>query len=118
MRTVDRITSWDGDGDGRVTADEIPYHFQVNIARGELTGLMAGGGGGNLANAAAPQSMSTPGRPRSRQGLEWFRQMDRNRDGDISHREFLGPRTQFDRLDRDQDGLIDAEEAGAAAGDR
>ncbi len=33
MRTVDRVMSWDGDGDGRVSADEIPYHFQVTIAR-------------------------------------------------------------------------------------
>ena len=37
--------------------------------------------------------------------------MDRNRDGDVSRREFLGPRAEFDRLDRDHDGLIDAEEA-------
>jgi EF hand len=37
--------------------------------------------------------------------------MDRNRDGDISRREFLGPRADFDRLDRDRDGLIDAQEA-------
>ena len=36
MRTVDRVMSWDGDGDGRVSADEIPYHFQVTIARGGL----------------------------------------------------------------------------------
>ena len=40
--------------------------------------------------------------------------MDRNRDGDVSRREFLGPRDQFDRLDRDNDGLIDADEARAA----
>jgi hypothetical protein len=40
--------------------------------------------------------------------------MDRNRDGDVSRREFLGPREAFDRLDRDRDGLIDPEEAAAA----
>ena len=38
MRTVDRVMSWDGDGDGRVSADEIPYHFQVTIARSGLAG--------------------------------------------------------------------------------
>jgi len=40
--------------------------------------------------------------------------MDRNRDGDLSPREFLGPRTAFDRLDTDGDGLVDAREAERA----
>jgi hypothetical protein len=40
--------------------------------------------------------------------------MDRNKDGDVSRREFLGPRERFERLDRDRDGLIDADEAAAA----
>jgi hypothetical protein len=48
----------------------------------------------------------------------WFRKMDRNRDGDISPKEFLGTREQFRRLDLDGDGLIslaEAERAEAAA---
>jgi hypothetical protein len=40
--------------------------------------------------------------------------MDRNRDGDVSRREFLGTREQFERLDRDHDGLIGPGEADAA----
>jgi hypothetical protein len=44
--------------------------------------------------------------------------MDRNHDGDVSRREFLGPRDQFDRLDRDKDGLIDPDEARAASVDK
>ena len=40
MGTVDRVISWDSDGDGRVSADEIPYHFMVTIARGSLPGLL------------------------------------------------------------------------------
>jgi Ca2+-binding EF-hand superfamily protein len=44
-------------------------------------------------------------------GPEWFRRMDRNYDGDVSWREFLGPRTLFDRLDTDHDGLLSPEEA-------
>ncbi|WP_406699076.1 hypothetical protein V5E97_09375 [Singulisphaera sp. Ch08] len=81
MRTVDRITSWDGDGDGRVTADEIPYHFQVNIARGEFTGLTGAGVG--VANPAIG-SLVSPKPAALTAGPDWFRQMDRNRDGDIS----------------------------------
>lgn len=103
MRTVDRVTSWDGDHDGQVTPDEIPYHFQVTIARGALSGLAVAGSPMVAAHRAGPA-----------EGPDWFRLMDRNHDGDVSHREFLGPRDQFNRLDRDQDGLIDSAEAGAA----
>jgi len=109
MRTVDRVMSWDGDGDGRVTPDEIPYHFQVTIARSGLAGL-----GGAGANPAAPRPMVATRPAGSAVGPEWFQKMDRNHDGDISRREFLGPRDQFERLDRDKDGLIDPDEARAA----
>jgi hypothetical protein len=37
--------------------------------------------------------------------------MDRNGDGDVSPREFLGSREDFRRIDADGDGLISAEEA-------
>ena len=60
MRTVDRIMSWDGDADGRVSPDEIPYHFQVNIARSGLSGLIGDG-----VAFPAPGRWSRP-RPRSR----------------------------------------------------
>ena len=110
MRTVDRVMSWDADGDGRVSAEEIPYHFQATIARGGVPGLT----GENVAGTA-PRSMSAGRGDDSRAGPDWFQKMDRNHDGDVSRREFLGPREQFDRLDRDDDGLIDPEEAKAAA---
>ena len=44
----------------------------------------------------------------------WFLKMDRNGDGDVSLREFLGPIELFRRLDRDGDGLISPAEAGLA----
>lgn len=43
--------------------------------------------------------------------VEWFRLMDRNRDGDVSRREFTGPPAAFDRLDQDHDSLISPQEA-------
>ncbi|MGO9470345.1 MAG: hypothetical protein ACLQVF_40130 [Isosphaeraceae bacterium] len=109
MRTVDRVMSWDGDGDGRVSADEIPYHFQVRIARSGLTGLTGAG----VADTGV-RSMGTT----QAAGPDWFVKMDRNHDGDVSRREFLGPRDQFDRLDRDKDGLIDPDEATAGSGEK
>jgi Ca2+-binding EF-hand superfamily protein len=111
MRAVERVTSWDRDGDGRVSADEIPYHFQVSIARSGLSGLTGEG-----MAAFAPRAMAAERGAGAAVGPEWFQKMDRNHDGDVSRREFLGPREQFDRLDRDTDGLIDAEEARAAQG--
>lgn len=44
-------------------------------------------------------------------GPVWFRGMDRNRDGDVSRREFLGTEDAFQKHDRDGDGLISAAEA-------
>ncbi len=111
MRTVDRVMSWDGDGDGRVSPDEIPYHFQVTIARGGLSGLTGDGDGHPAPVGRWPRL--EPAAPAA--GPDWFQKMDRNHDGDVSRREFLGPRDQFDRLDRDNDGLIDPDEARAAA---
>jgi Ca2+-binding EF-hand superfamily protein len=114
MRTVDRVMSWDANGDGRVAADEVPYHFQVNIARSGLAGLT----GDAIVNQGGPRTMSAARTGEPATGPDWFQKMDRNHDGDVSRREFLGPRDQFDRLDRDDDGLIDPIEAKAAAAAR
>ena len=110
LRTLERVTSWDGDSDGRVSADEIPYHFQVNITRGGLIGLT-----GEAMAAPVARPMAATGEAGQAAGPIWFQKMDRNHDGDVSRREFLGPRDVFDRLDRDTDGLIDADEASKAA---
>ena len=40
--------------------------------------------------------------------------MDRNLDGDVTWKEFLGPRHVFEELDADHDGLIDPVEAERA----
>ena len=61
-------------------------------------------------NAGVPAPRATP----TTDGPAWFRKMDRNQDGDLSWREFLGTRQVFDRLDLDHDGLITVKELAAA----
>ncbi len=43
--------------------------------------------------------------------IEWFQTMDRNRDGDVSRREFTGSIEIFSKLDQNRDALISPEEA-------
>jgi Ca2+-binding EF-hand superfamily protein len=103
---VARVLSWDRDGDDHIRSDEIPHHYQLSIGRGQV-----GVGGMSAIRTAA---MGSPAARAPALGPNWYRKMDRNRDGDISRREFLGARADFERLDGDHDGLIDAQEASSA----
>jgi Ca2+-binding EF-hand superfamily protein len=105
--TLDRVATWDRNGDSRIAADEIPHVYQLTLGRGQLAGI------GNP-GIAFSGNREMAGREPANAGPNWFRRMDRNRDGDISPREFRGPKAQFDRLDRDKDGLIDASEAAGS----
>jgi Ca2+-binding EF-hand superfamily protein len=99
----ERLASFDRDGDGQVTAAEVPRRFELSLAQvPPPLGFVVGGDPGGAT------------RPVPAAGPRWFRQMDSNHDGDLSPREFLGPRADFLRLDADKDGLIDAREASAA----
>jgi Ca2+-binding EF-hand superfamily protein len=101
---VARVKSWDRNGDGLIRSDEIPHHYQLSIARGQITAV-------GMNRFMAREVMTAPDSRAPAAGPSWFRKMDRNRDGDVSRREFLGPRAAFEQLDRDHDGLIDATEA-------
>lgn len=95
----------DADEDGRLKPEESPAVFRLAIARGESA--MFGRGEDQLppqVESNEPFSYASPGPP-------WFRKMDRNRDGDVTPREFLGSLDRFEQLDSDRDGLLSGEEA-------
>lgn len=68
-----------------------------------------------MVNPAMPQPVVQQARPRP-VGPVWFQRWDRNNDGDITWREFLGPRDVFEQLDVDRDEMIDPKEAATAMG--
>ena len=105
-----RMTQFDSDGDGILSLKEL------SIA---LNGVFRAGTprvNGPFTNRQ-PQFNPVSGRPRAAaaqtESPSWFVKMDRNNDGDLSPKEFLGRRALFDKIDQNQDGLISAAEATA-----
>ncbi|VTS06919.1 EF-hand domain-containing protein [Tuwongella immobilis] len=80
--------------DGKLDAARLPHHLRGTLSQGH------------------PES---PLESAPAVGPTWFRAMDRNRDGEVSRREFTGPRSAFDRLDANRDGVIVLMEAEAPA---
>jgi Ca2+-binding EF-hand superfamily protein len=104
------LKALDRDGKGYLTQADIPHSYRVALRRGPAEQ------GGNPAALAALYLGGDQARaePEPTAGPAWFRKMDRNRDGDVSRREFLFSDEMFRRLDRDGDGLISREEAEKA----
>ncbi|MEI8019603.1 MAG: hypothetical protein WCH39_15465, partial [Schlesneria sp.] len=106
---ADKLSLWDKDGDGLLSESEVPLQYRLTIARGNLPAL-----GGNFLIDAGMVQAGTPAERTS--GPLWFRKMDKNRDGEVSQREFLGETATFQQLDRNHDGFIDLTEAVTATG--
>lgn len=96
-----RLAEYDRDRDGVISAGEIPPTVRVAIGSGPTV----------HAQLAAVRSVLEPVAAPAVQPPDWFARMDRNKDGDVSRREFLGGQGQFDQLDQDRDQLISIEEA-------
>jgi Ca2+-binding EF-hand superfamily protein len=101
-----RLARWDRNKDGSIGATEVPRQFQFTLAGAQNYP-------GRFFGAMAPYGSTQPVAVPTK-GPLWFRKMDRNGDGDVSPREFLGTREEFRRIDTDGDGLIDAAEAERA----
>lgn len=96
----ERLSSFDRNGDGEITRDEIHPTIRVCIGLGPIAHQPLA-----LLRSAKTSAASTP------TGPDWFHQMDKNRDNDISRKEFPGTDEQFKQLDADGDDLISAVEA-------
>ncbi len=91
------LTGLDLNEDGQVESTEIPTAIRLAITHGPQSHV-------HLANAIAAQR--DHGEASKAEAPDWFVGMDRNRDGDLSRREFQGSPRQFAKYDRDGDGLI------------
>jgi Ca2+-binding EF-hand superfamily protein len=100
-----RLSPWDRGQTGRIARRQVPRQFQLILSYGLSRA--------SLSNLRPGYLQLLPFRDRSR-GPLWFRKMDRNGDGDLSRREFLGTAEQFRRIDANGDGLIDVGEAERA----
>jgi Ca2+-binding EF-hand superfamily protein len=99
-----RLAGFDRDGDGSVSRAELLPTLRVAFGLGPIVHR-------HLATVRSVRSASPvqTGAP-----PDWFTRMDRNQDGDLSPREFLGGREQFTKLDENNDGLISIAEALAS----
>jgi Ca2+-binding EF-hand superfamily protein len=105
---ADILKTDDANRDGYLSGDEITYHMRLELSRDSSNPQVA------AAAAARPKAARVRPVESGGGGPAWFQKMDRNGDFQISPAEFLGSRAQFDKLDLNHDGLIDATEAAAA----
>jgi Ca2+-binding EF-hand superfamily protein len=94
-------------GQSLLRPTDPPRRLHLEVVRGSFQLFRTGATG----ESTVPQVVA---QPRTPVGPVWFQRMDRNLDGDLTWKEFLGPRHVFETLDADHDSLIDPKEAEKA----
>lgn len=104
LKVSDSWQSFDHNHDGQLERHELSGKLRLTV---ELVKP-------RLFSDAAMAANNLTGEPvinEKTAGPVWFRGMDRNKDGDVSRREFIGTDTAFQKWDKDGDGLISSAEA-------
>ena len=99
----DRIQPYDATGDDALAPSELTSRYAITFTQPQVMDFRPMSASGPMSRQPIVREATS--------GPIWFRRMDRNRDGELSWREFLGPRETFDDLDRDGDGWIEFDEA-------
>jgi Ca2+-binding EF-hand superfamily protein len=108
MRTAAKqVLKFDKNKDGRITANEIPQTIAITFSRGNASYSYVRTGSA-LSGGRTRQPAAKPNQP------AWFTRMDRNGDGDITLKEFLGEKADFEKLDTNKDGFIEPSEVKKA----
>ncbi len=111
MRYADKtLSKMERDGKPGLSSSEPARRYRIEFVRGVFNPF---GNPERMVNVRIPQSPVASVKP-TPVGPIWFQRWDRNNDGDITWREFLGPRDAFEQLDADRDDLIDPREAAAS----
>jgi Ca2+-binding EF-hand superfamily protein len=110
---ADVVAALDRDGDGKLARTEMPRGFSVAAKLASIETNQQYGGFSDLVFVSGYGGMPAPVRRVEVNAPEWFKNLDRNGDGDVSAREFNGPPSLFQRIDADGDRLISPDEARA-----
>lgn len=99
----ERLKSFDRSGDGAIALDELGATYRLCIGLGPHVHQ-------TLSTLRQTNRPETP----ANAAPEWFVEMDKNKDHDLSRTEFPGTDEQFQQLDSDTDELISSSEASRA----
>ena len=97
----ERLAAFDQNSDGQIGSDETHTTFRVCIGLGPTAHQPL----------ALLREINSPSALVQAPGPDWFTEMDKNKDYDLTRQEFPGTDEQFKQLDSDADELISSVEA-------